>query len=90
MLAYDGQAIHASLETRFQQLHVDTGIVTPRPNGAVEVDVPLANIGSQASGSVLQTPSAQTYVREGAVAGSLPTVELGQPERGLPLPVVAV
>jgi pseudomonalisin len=71
VLAWDGQAVHASLETRFQQLHSDTGIVTPGPNGTVEVDVPLGNVGSPASGSLLATPSAASYVREGIVAGSL-------------------
>jgi pseudomonalisin len=86
VLAYDGQAVHASLETRFQQLHVDTGIVTPGPNGTVEVDVPLANIGSPTSGAVLQTPSAQTYVREGAVAGSLEPVDSAGPSADFLIP----
>lgn len=71
VLAFDGQAVHASIETRFQQLHQDTGTITPGPNGTVEVDVPLANIGSPASGSVLATPSAESYVRESVLAGTL-------------------
>jgi hypothetical protein len=79
VLAWDGQAIHASLETRFQQLHSDTGTITPGPNGTVEVDVPLANIGSPASGSVLATPSAQSYVREGVLAGSLQPADSASP-----------
>ena len=44
MQAYDGQLVHVSLENRYQQLHVDTGTITPGPNGTVEVDVPLANL----------------------------------------------
>ncbi len=86
VLAYDGQAIHASLETRFQQLHADTGVVTPGPNGTVEVDVPLANVGSPGSGAVLQTPSAQSYVREGAVAGSLEPVDSAGPSADFLIP----
>jgi pseudomonalisin len=86
VLAYDGQAVHASLETRFQQLHVDTGIVTPGPNGTVEVDVPLANIGSPPSGSVLATPSAQSYVREGVLAGTLEPVDSAGPNADFLIP----
>lgn len=79
VLAWDGQAIHASLETRFQQLHSDTGIITPGLNGTVEVDVPLANIGSPPPGSILATPSAATYVREGVIAGSLEPADSAGP-----------
>ena len=86
VLAYDGQAVHASLETRFQQLHVDTGIITPGPNGTVEVDVPIANIGSPASGSILARPSAQSYVREGAVAGSLEPADSAGPSADFLIP----
>ncbi|HET8893057.1 MAG TPA: S53 family peptidase [Gaiellaceae bacterium] len=86
VLAYDGQAIHASLETRFQQLHVDTGIITPGRNGTVEVDVPLANVGSPASGAVLSLPSAQSYVREGVLAGSLEPVDSAGPSADFLIP----
>lgn len=86
VLAYDGQAVHASLETRFQQLHVDTGIITPGPNGTVEVDVPLANVGSPASGAVLSLPSAQSYVREGVLIGSLEPVDSAGPSADFLIP----
>lgn len=86
VLAWDGQAIHASLETRFQQLHSDPGTITPGPNGTVEVDVPLANVGSPTSGSVLQTPSAQTYVREGILAGSLEPADSAGPNADFAIP----
>jgi pseudomonalisin len=79
VLAFDGQVIHASLETRFQQLHVDQGTITPGPNGTVEVDVPLANIGAPAAGQLLLRPSAQSYVREGVVAGPLEPVDSAGP-----------
>jgi hypothetical protein len=77
--AYDGQVVHVSLETRFQQLHVDTGKITLGPNGTVEVDVPLSNIGSPAVGQMLTQPSATAYVRVGVLAGSLQTVDSGGP-----------
>jgi len=86
VLAYDGQAVHASLETRFQQLHVDTGIVTPGPNGTVEVDVPIANIGTPASGSIFARPSAQSYVREGVAAGSLEPADSAGPSADFLIP----
>jgi len=86
VLAYDGQAVHASLETRFQQMHVDTGVITLGPNGTVEVDVPLANLGSPASGSLLQTPSAQSYVREGVLAGTLEPVDSAGPSANFQIP----
>lgn len=86
VLAYDGQAVHASLETRFQQLHVDTGVITLGPNGTVEVDVPLANLGSPASGAILQTPSAQSYVREGVLAGTLEPVDSAGPSGNFLIP----
>jgi subtilase family serine protease len=77
--AYDGQVLHISLETRFQQLHVDTGHITLGPNGTVEVDVPLANIGSPTAGQIFQGPSAQSYVREGFLAGPLEPIDSAGP-----------
>jgi hypothetical protein len=85
-LAFDGQAIHASLETRFQQLHQDTGIFTPGPNGTVEVDVPLTNVGSPASGSILATPSAESYVRESIIAGTLEPADPTSPSADFLIP----
>jgi len=77
--AYDGQVVHVSLQTRFQQLHVDKGIITLGPNGTVEVDVPVANVGSPALGQTLEKPSATAYVRVGIAVGSLQTVDSGGP-----------
>jgi pseudomonalisin len=77
--AYDGQVLHVSLETRFQQLHVDQGVITPGPNGTVEVDVPLSNVGTPALGATLTQPSATAYVRVGVLVGSLQTVDSGGP-----------
>jgi hypothetical protein len=69
--AYDGELVKVSLENRYQQLHVDTGKITPGPNGTVEVDVPLANLPGVTTGTRLQRPSAASYVREGVLAGPL-------------------
>jgi subtilase family serine protease len=77
--AYDGQLVKVSLENRYQQLHVDTGSITPGSNGTVEVDIPLANLPGVTTGSDLQQPSAATYVREGAVAGPLEPVDSAGP-----------
>ena len=77
--AYDGQILHASLETRYQQLHVDQGSITPGANGTVEVDVPLANVGAPAAGQLLLRPSAQSYVREGFLAGPLEPIDSAGP-----------
>jgi pseudomonalisin len=84
--AYDGQLVHASLENRYQQLHVDTGTITPGPNGTIEVDVPLANVGAPASGSVLVFPSAASYVREGLLAGPLEPADSAGPDVSFVLP----
>src|SRR5260221_7829658 len=77
--AYDGQLLRVSLENRYQQLHVDTGKIVTGPNGTLEVDVPLANLPGVAVGTVLQRPSAASYVREGAVAGPLEPVDAAGP-----------
>ena len=79
MNAYDGELLRVSLENRYQQLHVDTGSITPGSNGTVEVDVPLANLPGVVPGSQLVRPSAASYVREGAVAGSLEPVDSAGP-----------
>jgi pseudomonalisin len=84
--AYDGQVLHVSLETRYQQLHVDTATLTPGPNGTLEVDVPLANIGAPAAGQLLQQPSAQSYVREGVLAGPLEPVDSAGPNADFLVP----
>jgi pseudomonalisin len=77
--AYDGELLRVSLENRYQQLHVDTGTITPGPNGTVEVDVPLANLPGVAAGAELQRPTAATYVREGVLAAPLEPVDSAGP-----------
>jgi len=78
--AYDGQIIHLPVLTKFQQLHVDTGKLTPAPNGTVEGDVPLANIGNLALKQVLQRANATANVRMVApVAGLFAVVDSAGP-----------
>lgn len=77
--AYDGELLRVSLENRYQQLHVDTGTITPGPNGTAEVDVPLANVPGVAAGTELQRPTAATYVREGVLAAPLEPVDSAGP-----------
>ena len=58
----------------------DTGHFTLGPNGVVEIDVPLANVGNPPLGATLQTPSGQTVELVGALGtGSLETVDTGGP-----------
>jgi hypothetical protein len=71
--------VRVLLENRYQQLHVDTGSITPGPNGAVEVDVPLANLAGTTTGTRLQHPCAASYVREGVLAGPLEPIDSGGP-----------
>ena len=49
------------------------------PNGTVEVDVPLANIGGPAIGQTLSKPAAVSYVREGVLAAPLETIDSAGP-----------
>ena len=77
--AWDGQLVHASLETKYLQEHVDTGILVPGPNGTAEVDAPLTNFTGAAAGSTLLRPSGQTYVREGVDQGPLEPADSAGP-----------
>ncbi|HEX3805968.1 MAG TPA: S53 family peptidase [Gaiellaceae bacterium] len=79
VLAYDGQLVHASLESKYLQEHVDTGTLTPGPNGTVEVDAPLSDFAGATAGSHLLRPSAASYVREGVTQGPLEPVDSAGP-----------
>jgi subtilase family serine protease len=59
----------------------DTGSFTPGPNGIVEIDVPLANVGGPPIGAVLTTPAALTDILVGTAAagGLLERVDTGGP-----------
>jgi hypothetical protein len=78
--AYDGKVIHLPVLTKFQQLHVDIGVLKQGPNGTIEVDVPVANLGGSNIGQVLQQPNATTNVRMVAPVGGLfATIDSGGP-----------
>jgi pseudomonalisin len=77
--AWDGQLVHVSLETKYLQEHVDTGILVPGPNGTAEVDAPLANFTGAAAGSTLLRPSGETFVREGVDQGPLEPADSAGP-----------
>ncbi len=44
VLAWDGELVHVSLENKYLQEHVDTGTITPGPNGTAEVDAPISRL----------------------------------------------
>jgi hypothetical protein len=71
--------VHASLESKYLQEHVDTGTLTPGPNGTVEVDAPLSDFAGATAGSHLLRPSAASYVREGVTQGPLEPVDSAGP-----------
>jgi hypothetical protein len=80
VLYLDGTTITAGSTTRYQFLHNDSGTFTPGPKGTIEIDVPLANVGTPDSGGVLSAISGEADVREGtAQAGLLATVDQAAP-----------
>jgi hypothetical protein len=81
VLYLDGKAITAGPETRYEPLNVDSGSFTPGPNGTVEIDVPLANVGSPPTGAVLVAPTAEADVRfpGTATTGLLQTIDSDGP-----------
>ena len=79
VLAWDGELVRVSLESKYLQEHADTGTLTFGPNGTAEVDAPLSNFPGVASGSTLLRPSAATYVREGVNQGPLEPADSAGP-----------
>jgi subtilase family serine protease len=59
----------------------DTGQFVLGPNGVVEIDVPLANLGSPQIGAVLSSPAAETWLEIGTTVsgGLLEKVDSGGP-----------
>ena len=60
----------------------DTGALTTGPSGRVEIDVPLANVGSPPTGAALTGPGAQTKVLEGTsqTGGLIEAADSGGPK----------
>jgi pseudomonalisin len=79
VLAWDGELVHVSLETKYLQEHSVTGTITPGPNGTAEVDAPLSDFPGLAAGTTLLRPSGATYVREGVDQGPLEPADSAGP-----------
>ena len=79
VLAWDGELVHVSLETKYLQEHSVPGTITPGPNGTAEVDAPIADFPGLAAGTTLLRPSGSTYVREGVDQGPLEPADSGGP-----------
>ena len=79
VLAWDGELVHVSLETKYLQEHSVPGTITPGPNGTAEVDAPISDFAGVAAGSTLLRPSGSTYVREGVDQGPLEPADSAGP-----------
>jgi pseudomonalisin len=79
VLAWDGELVHVSLETKYLQEHSVPGTITPGPNGTVEVDAPISDFPGLTAGTTLLRPSGQTYVREGVDQGPLEPADSAGP-----------
>ena len=78
----DGTITQTGSSKQFNNANTtDTGSFTLGPNGIVEIDVPLANVGKPPLGANLGNPAGQTNILVGAAGtGSLPTVDTGGPK----------
>jgi subtilase family serine protease len=79
VLAWDGELVHVSLETKYLQEHSVPGTITLGPNGTAEVDAPISDFPGVAAGATLLRPSGSTYVREGIDQGPLEPADAGGP-----------
>jgi pseudomonalisin len=77
----DGTVTLTGSTHNYSPAHTDTGSFTAGTNGVVEVDVPLANVGSPAAGTLLTQPASSTYTEEGVPGevSSLQAVDSGGP-----------
>ncbi len=82
----DGTVVLTGSEHEYQAANTDTGAFTSGADGTVEIDVPLANVGGPAPGSVLAQPAGSTFTEEGVSPNSsgqspaaLETVDSGGP-----------
>lgn len=79
VLAWDGELVRVSLESKYLQEHSVTGTITPGPNGTAEVDAPISDFAGLTAGSALLQPSGATYVREGVDQGPLEPIDSAGP-----------
>jgi pseudomonalisin len=78
----DGTVTDTGGENSYNTVNTDdTGLLTLGTNGVVEIDVPLANVGSPADGTVLASPTGETDIEIGAPGGGglLEKVDSGGP-----------
>lgn len=82
----DGTVQKVGTSSQYQTAHTDTGSFKVGKDGVVEIDVPLANVGSPATGDTLLQPAGATYIEigvppnpAGAGAASLQGVDTGGP-----------
>ncbi len=68
--------------SQYTNAHTDTGHFGSGKNGVVEIDVPVANVGSPPSGATLVGPGAQTkvLVGTGQTGGLIETADSGGPQ----------
>jgi hypothetical protein len=80
----DGTVTMTGSTKNFNPVHTsDKGSFTSGPNGVVEIDVALANVGTPAVGAVLSQPAGVTFTEEGAPGevSALETVDNGGPTK---------
>jgi hypothetical protein len=65
----------------YNPVNTDTGTFTTGPNGVVQINVPVANVGNPGSGATLTGPSGETDIEVGGpgVGGLLEKVDTGGP-----------
>jgi hypothetical protein len=68
--------------SQYTTAHTDTGHFTPGANGVIEIDVPIANVGSPPLHSRFVGPGGQTKVLEGtpATGGSIQSADSAGPQ----------
>jgi len=77
----DGNVTVTGTTHTYNPVNTDTGSFVTGQNGVVEIDVPLANVGSPALGKVLQAPAGETDIEVGVpgAGGFLEKVDTGGP-----------
>ncbi len=93
----DGTVAVTGTSHSYNKVHTgDTGHFSDGKNGTVEIDVPLANVGSPSPGAILAAPAGETDILIGVIgSGLLEKVDTGGPAcdykiGATPGPVVAV
>jgi pseudomonalisin len=79
VLAWDGELVRVSIESKYLQERSVSGTITPGPNGTAEVDAPVSDFPGLTEGSTLLQPSGATYVREGVDQGPLEPIDSAGP-----------